>query len=408
MASDDAREWPRCVLFTVLLLPLALAGCGVRAAPSASGLFTTVVIRTGGDPDAVAVADVDHDGTPDIIAANLNSGTVTVLLGDGKGHFHAAVGSPFPAGHLPHDIGIGDFNGDGNLDLIIPNHQTPYVTLLLGDGKGGFRPAPHSPFATKSYPHPHGVVAGHFCGKGKPLDAVIDSWGNDQIELLLGDGKGNLTNGPMFPAGPGSDSPLRSADFDKDGTPDIVMPDTAIGHWNSNKVSVLLGDGKCGFRPAPGSPFPAGAVPWSVAVGDLNNDGNPDLVIIPYGAEVRDPRQIAATVLLGDGKGGFTPMPGSPFPLRGCASPRGVAVGDVTGDGIQDFVVTCMHSDKIILFLAKKNGGYQISSLDVSDGKKDGLVAERSVALADLTGHGKDDIIVTNGSAGTITLFLSK
>lgn len=391
-----------------LLVLLTTAGCRAQTAPSESPRFTASAISVGGDPDAVAVADVNHDGKPDIIAANPGSGTVTVLLGDGKGHFHPAVGSPFPAGHLPSDVGIGDFNGDGNLDILLPNHQTPYVTLLLGDGRGGFRPAPHSPFATHSFPHPHGVAVGHFCGKDRPLDAVIDSWGSNQIELLIGDGKGNLVNGPMFPAGPGSDMPLRTADFNHDGIPDIVMPDTAIGHWNSRVVSVLLGDGKCGFHAAPGSPFSAGAVPWSVAVGDLVHDGNPDLVIVPYGPQVRDPREIAATALLGDGKGGFHSMPGSPFALPGCTSPRSVAIGDVTGNGIQDFVVTCRNGETVLLFLGRMDGGYQVSPLKVPDGKTDEAVAERGVTIADLTGDGRNDIILTNGSAGTITLLVPK
>jgi hypothetical protein len=228
-------------------------------------------------PDAIAVADINHDGAPDIVVANPESGTVTVLLGDRTGRFLKAPGSPFPTGHLPSDIGVGDFNGDGYPDLLIANHQAPYVTLLLGDGRGGFHPAPHSPFTTNAKPHPHGVAVGHFCGPGEPLDAVIDTWGSSEVELLLGDGKANLRNGPRFPAGPGSDMPLRTADFNRDGAPDIVMPDTDIGRWNTNTVSVLLGDGKCGFRPAPGSPFTAGPVPWSVAVGDINNDSIPDL-----------------------------------------------------------------------------------------------------------------------------------
>lgn len=394
----------RFVWFTLFVPLLAPVGLGAQTIAPDLAHLTTVVIPTGGDPDAVAVADVNHDGAPDIIAANPNSGTVTVLLGDGKGNFQPAAGSPFAAGHLPSDIGIGDFNGDGYPDLLIPNHQTPYVTLLLGDGKGGFHPAPHSPFATNSVPHPHGVALGHFCGKGQPLDAVIDSWGSGQIELLIGDGKGNLSNGRMFAAGRGSDMPLRSADFNNDEIPDIVMPDAAIGHWNANVVSVLLGDGRCGFHAAPGSPFPGGAVPWSVSVGDLNNNGNAGFVVVPYGPQVHDPRQIAATVLLGDGKGGFSPMPGSPFPLPGCSSPRRVAIGNVTGDGSGDFVVTCMSRAAVLLFLRQKGGGYRTLSLDVSGGRPGQVPAERGVALADLTGRGREDIIISNGSAGTITL----
>jgi hypothetical protein len=407
MSSCGQRGWSWMAWVALLALSTSERN-RAPAAPMDSAHFTTIVIPVGGDPDTVTVADVNHDGKPDIIEANPNSGTVTVLLGDGKGHFQPAAGSPFPAGHQPSDIGVGDFNGDGNLDIVVPNHQTPYVTLLLGDGKGGFRPAPHSPFTTHSFPHPHGVAVGHFCGDDKPLDAVIDSWGSGQIELLIGDGQGNLVNGPMFPAGPGSDTPLHTADFNQDGAPDIVMPDTAIGHWNANAVSVLLGDGRCGFRGAPGSPFPGGAVPWNVAAGDLNHDGHPDLVLVPYGPQVQDPQQIAATVLLGDGKGGFHPMPGSPFALPGCTNPRRVAIGDLTGNGTQDFVVTCGNSETVLLFLGSKDGALQVSPFKVSDGKTDGAVAERGVTIADFTGSGKNGIIFTNGSAGTITLLAPK
>ncbi len=376
--------------------------------PRSSELFSTTVISVGADPRSIAVADVNHDGKPDIIVVNANSrvqdgaGSLSVLLGDGKGNFRPAAGSPFPAGHQPNDIGIGDFNGDGNVDLVVPNHQTPYVRLFLGDGKGGFREAPHSPFATSANPHPHGVAVGYFCGRDKPPDVVIDSWGSNQIELLIGDGKGNLSNGPLIAAGPGTDAPLRSADFNHDGMPDIVNPGLAIGHWNSNNVTILLGDGKCGFQPALGSPFPAGAEPWMVAIADMNGDGSPDLVITPYAAQVKDPGQIAATVLLDDGKGRFAPMKGSPFALTGCRNPGAVATGDFNGDAIEDFVVTCMGTDEVLLFEGKKGGGFDLTNIEVPGAT--GPLEERGVTLADLTANGKDDIVVADPSTNTISV----
>jgi hypothetical protein len=201
--------------------------------------------------------------------------------------------------------------------------------------------------------------------------------------------------------------PLRSSDLNGDGAPDIVMPNTAIGHWNANTVTVLLGNGKCSFNKPPGSPFPGGAVPWSVAIGDINQDGVPDLVITPYGPQVGDARKIAVTVLLGDGTGGFTPMPGSPFPLPGCASPRRAAIGSVYGNGSQDFAVTCMNVATVLLFLGQSGGGLHVSSLNVPAGTSAG-VPERGVILADIMARGRDDIIISNGSAGTITILVSK
>ena len=374
----------------LILLPLSLV-TGDFSVPSQR--FREVSIPVGHGPRWISVAAVNHDGNPDILVTNADSETVSVLLGNGKGQFREAPGSPFPAGHLPNDIGIADMNGDGNLDLVIADHQSPYLTILLGDGKGGFRQAPGSPIDVHSRPHPHGFAVADFNGDGKP-DVVTDSWGTNQIELLLGDGKGGLaTPGRYFSVGHRPYERLRSADFNHDGLPDVVTTNLDDG-----TVTILLGDGKGGFREAPGSPFPAGAKPWQVFVDDVNGDGTSDLIIIPYQRDIASPSESAVTVLLGDGKGAFRPMPGSPLPLGNCRGADSVAAGDLAGNGKQGIVVACAESKNLMVFDRGSDGEFVASSIPFKGGWG-------SVAVARLTGDRRSEIITANNEDGTITIF---
>lgn len=375
-----------------LLAVLALPFQG--DAPSTRLDFRQQSIPTGGRaPYWVSVADVNHDGNPDILATNADSGTVAVLLGDGSGQFRQAPGSPFAAGSQPNDLGVADMNGDGNLDLVIPNHQTPYITILLGDGKGGFTPAPGSPFDVHSHPHPHGVAVADFDGDGK-LDVVTDSWGSSQIELLTGDGKGRLRlPGRFFDVGHRmDDGRLRSADFNHDGHPDIVAT-----NMDDGTVSILLGDGKGGFQPASGSPFSAGAKAWQVFVSDINGDGNADLVVIPYQRDMVNDAQNVVTVLLGNGHGGFAPMPGPPLSLAGCRGSGSVTAGELE-KGRHVVAVMCAQSRTLRLFERTASGGHGSQSLPIAGGWG-------SVALAPLTRDGRVALITADADAGTVTIF---
>jgi hypothetical protein len=207
-------------------------------APQPPVAFGRIVFSTGHGPASIAVADLNYDHHPDLIVANVEDGTLTVFLGDGIGGFTPAPGSPFACGPSANDIAVADLNGDGNPDLIVANTGTPYLTVLLGDGHGRFAPSPHSPFATRSFPHVHGVAAADFMGNGKPA-VVTDSWGHNQVLLLPGDGMGNLIlPGVLFPTGKRPYQRLRSGDFNRDGRPDIVTTD-----MDDNGVSILLNDG---------------------------------------------------------------------------------------------------------------------------------------------------------------------
>jgi hypothetical protein len=353
-------------------------------------------VPTGAGARCIAVADINHDKNLDLIVGNADSGTLTVFLGDGKGNFNAVSGPAVQTGPQPNDIAIADMNADGKLDVVIANHQSPYITILLGDGKGAFAPAPDSPFNVHSFPHPHGVVVGAFSGRPS-LDVVTESWGNNQVELLRGNGKGGLqTPGIFFPVGRRPYERLRSADFNKDGHPDIVTTNLDDG-----TVSILLGDGKGGFHNGPGSPFPAGAKPWQIAIGDLNKDGYSDLVIIPYERDVTDAREVKVTVLLGDGRGRFAPMNSSSLSLQGCRGPNSVATGDVNGDGNQDVVVSCAQSGTLGIFFGSPSGRF--SRVD-----QRAAVGWGTIAVADVNGDGKSDIVKANDKEGSVTIYFGR
>jgi VCBS repeat protein len=362
-------------------------GPGAAARPSR--------FATGSAPGSVEVADFNGDGKPDLAVANEQSQDVTVLLGDGRGGLTAAKGSPFAAGHQPNDIAIGDFNRDGRPDLAFANHEAKHLTVLLGDGRGGFAPAPGSPFGVAVRPHTHGVAAGDLNGDGN-LDLLTDSWGDDQVAVLLGDGKGGFKPGPFLTVGKHPYQRVRIADLNGDGKDDVITT-----NLEGDDVTVLLGDGKGEFKPSAGSPFPCGDSPFFAAIGDLNGDGRPDLAIVNSPGSTADRRgRNGLTLLLGDGKGGFKRMAGSPFATG--KIPNRLAIGDVNGDGIGDVAVTNTDSDNISLFLMSRKGAVASIST-IAAGRQ-----PKGIAIQDLNGDGKGDIVVADNGDHNVLVILGR
>jgi|SRR6185312_9348475 len=357
--------------------------------------LTVKRIELARKPYSVEAFDLNGDKIADLVITNLDDSSITVLLGKGKGYFTEVAGSPFAAGYMPNDIAIGDFNKDGKPDLAFANHDRKYLTVLTGDGKGSFAPLKGSPFHVDVRPHTHGIVAGDFNGDGN-LDLVTDSWGNNRLAILFGNSSHGFNAGVKYiNVGKHPYQRIRSADLNKDGHLDIVTT-----NLDGNNATILLGDGKGNFHEPLGSPFSCGDSPFGVAIGDINGDGNLDLAIVNSpSVTASNTGRDGLTVLLGDGKGKFTTMRGSPFSTG--VGPTRVAIGDLNGDGLADIVVTNYKSNSITIFITNKSGIESSFNMPVG-AKPDGL------AIADLNGDGKGDIIVANCGDRYLTLILSK
>jgi len=384
------------LILAVILAPVFNVSCGGPSSGNpATSTTPTFRVAAGSAPGSVEIADVNGDGKPDLVVANEQSNDVTVLLGDGKGAFSQAKGCPFPAGHDPNDIAVGDFNRDGKLDLAFANHEEKFLTVLLGDGRGAFTPAQKSPFAVEVKPHTHGVAAGDLNFDGN-LDLVTDSWGTDQVEVLFGDGKGGFTiPGSFFAVGKHPYQRVRVADVNGDGRADVITT-----NLEGDNVTVLLSDGRGGLNPSPGSPFGCGDSPFNFAIGDVNADGKLDIAIVNSPSSTSDRQgKDGLTVLLGDGTGRFAMMAGSPFATG--RIPNIAAVGDLNGDGIGDIAVSSPDGDNVTVFIMGRKG--MISSYTITVGGH-----PKGLAIRDLNGDGKEDLVVTNNAENAVTVMLSK
>ena len=324
----------------------------------------SVTYRTGtASPRFVVVADVNSDGKPDLVVANrcidggcLIEAVVAVLLGNGDGTFQAAVAYN-SGGLFAGPVAVADVNGDRKPDLIVGNWCSDpncdgSVGILLGNGDGTFQPVVTYPTGGLGA---FAVVVEDVNADGKPDVLVITgvpacSGGRCSypaaVMVLLGNGDGTFRASGTYPAGgfdvPPFSSMLTVTDVDEDGKSDLIVESSQCCGSARAVVGVLLGKGDGTFKPAIKYQSLAGGQGSSVAVADVNGDGKFDVVTTDQDAGANGLNKGLVSLRLGNGDGTLNEE--QTYDSGGFLT-NSVAVSDVNGDGKPDLVVANICAD---------------------------------------------------------------
>ena len=375
-------------------LPLALITLAA-ALPAASDpamasgcdlIFPPATIRPlPAKPNRVTVADLNHDGKPDLIVSTPDDSSagyttqISVMLGKGGGVFTAPQN--YRVGSRPLQAVAGDFDGDGILDLAVTNWASNNVAILHGHGNGTFGGT------TRYFPcgtEPHGLVAADFNHDGI-LDLAVANNGVPSVSVLMGLGSGGVGDGtfaaPVAYPLAGLSLGISTADLDGDGNLDLVASANFAG------IAVLMGHDDGTFADA--HSYPAGAQPTQITIHDLDADGIPDLLVCnsSFGG-------VAFLKGLGGGVFSSPTMYGA-----GTINANSTVIADFNGDGIADFALSdpqhgySYENGLLHIFVGHSTGGLPDGTFSLQSTYTVSSYC-LSIATADLNGDGMPDVAV--------------
>jgi len=368
-----------------------------RAAATVS-FSAPVNYPVGTAPVAVVVGDFNGDGKLDLAVANSSSNDVSILLGNGDGTFQAAVN--YSVGQAPTFLTAGDFNGDHRLDLAVAIGSQNSVRILLGNGDGTLQPeGQYNAGTAVEY-----IASADFNDDNKP--DLLASNRQGVISILLGNGDGTFQSATITSTD-GNTAFVAVGDFDRDGAMDVATGNGGVGLSEKafGKLIVLLGNGDGTFQAAATEDlgfWPRGVLTQA----DLNGDGKIDLVAaVEEGIFVVDIR-----VLLGHGDGTFSVGQ----PVKGMFSDF-VTVADANNDHNPDLIALehfAPQTFPIGIQIMPGNGDGSFQDVVANPCAQSGGCVQLStqpswLAVGDFDGSKRMSFAVTNLVENTVSVLLN-
>jgi len=331
--------------------------------------------NVGGNPTSVATADVNGDGKQDLISANFNDNTLTVLTNNGSGVF--VLASTPGVGSNPGWVTAVDINGDGKPGLVSANYYGNSLSVLTNNGSGSFVNAGTYPVGQ----YPRQVAAADMNGDGK-LDLVCASEGANTLSIYTNGGNGGFVLSGTLSVGSGAGYVL-ATDVNGDGKVDLIS-----ANYNDNTLTVLTNNGSGGFVLAA---TPAvGSGPRQIATADINGDGKVDLINANFNDNT-------LTVLTNKGGGAF----GLAATLNVGNGPVSVVATNFSSSGKVDLACVNYYDNTLTVLTNNGNGVFILGpTLNVGNGPW-------PIAAADLNGDGRLDLICANTLDNTLSVLLN-
>jgi len=335
-------------------------------------------------PLEITSGDLDGDGDRDLVVAQSVGNDADVLLNNGDATFAPPIS--FDVGSGPKNVSLGDLDGDGDLDIAVASRFDHGISVLPNNGDATF--APQTLFRTGF--EPQEVALGDLDGDGDLDMAAANEGGSfdGDVSVLLNNGDGTFASESRFDAGD-EPSGIDVGDLDGDGQLDIV-----VSNSRSDDVSVLLNSGGGTFSSE--TRFEVGNRPLGVRIGDFDGDGNADVAAVnaQFGT-------VSILLNQGDGQGAFDP----PTSLDTGDSSYDLALGDLDLDGDLDIAVANRGNPGDASVLLNNGDGTFAAQVRFDAGE-----IPEGVALSDLDDDGDLDMAVANTgfSQGDVSVLLNQ